>query len=144
MNKDQKSSWKVAPNIALIKYWGKLETKKILPLNNSISFSFSTEDLFTETTVILSEKIDQDKFILNNVETKITSRIEGLLDFYREKKKNEKRKLLIQSYNNFPTASGLASSASGLAALALCLKDVFEFEEEYENQITEIARFKFK
>lgn len=42
-------------------------------------------------------------------------------------------KLKIKSTNSFPTASGLASSASGLAALSVCLFDVFHFKEEYAS-----------
>lgn len=42
----------------------------------------------------------------------------------------------IKSVNDFPTASGLASSASGLAAIALCLCDIFECSDI----IGEIAR----
>lgn len=51
-----------------------------------------------------------------------------------------KLKLKIKSVNSFPTASGLASSASGLAALAVCLFDVYHFSEEYPSQRSEIAR----
>lgn len=49
MNKDIRleSCYKVAPNIALIKYWGKFDTELILPLNSSISVTLSCDDLFT-------------------------------------------------------------------------------------------------
>lgn len=58
----------------------------------------------------------------------------------------------IVSKNNFPTAAGLASSSSGIACLGkfnivrwtyfivLCLRDIFNFKESYEGQISEIAR----
>lgn len=42
----------------------------------------------------------------------------------------------ITSRNDFPTASGLASSASGLAAIALCLSEIFNCSE----CVSEMAR----
>ncbi|EGR28179.1 hypothetical protein IMG5_181080 [Ichthyophthirius multifiliis] len=54
--------------------------------------------------------------------------------------KPENFHLKIKSENSFPTASGLASSSSGLAAISLCLFDIYHFQEEYFNQKSEIAR----
>lgn len=61
-----KSSFRVSPNIALIKYWGKYDEDLILPLNSSLSVTLSEEDLFTETTVEFGAKFSQDTLILND------------------------------------------------------------------------------
>lgn len=61
-----KSSFRVSPNIALIKYWGKYCEDLILPLNSSFSVTLSEEDLYTETTVEFSPKYTEDTLILND------------------------------------------------------------------------------
>ena len=61
-----KASYKVAPNIALIKYWGKYDEELILPLNTSISLTLNANDLFTQTKVTFSKNYKEDVFILNN------------------------------------------------------------------------------
>ena len=60
------SSYKVAPNIALIKYWGKYDDESIIPLNDSISFTLDTDDLWTQTDISYSKDIPADIFILND------------------------------------------------------------------------------
>lgn len=103
-------------NTALIKYWGKRDEKLIIPMNNSISFT--TNALTTTTTVEFSEELTKDSFILNDVEQtgKPLKRVVEHLTIIREiSKTNLKAKVF--SKNNFPTAAGLASSASGFAAL---------------------------
>jgi len=49
-------------------------------------------------------------------------------------------KIHISSYNTFPTAAGLASSAAGYAALVAALTQLFNAKEEYPGQLTTIAR----
>lgn len=66
-----KSSFRVAPNIALIKYWGKYCEDLILPLNSSLSLTLSEEDLYTETYVEFSPKYKEDSLNLNNEYPKI-------------------------------------------------------------------------
>ena len=78
----------------------------------------------------------------------MNSRANTVLDIcrkkYEEKENSDKSlslvKLLIESHNNFPTAAGLASSASGYAALAVCLFEFFGLKETFPGEITEIAR----
>ena len=59
------SSYRVAPNIALIKYWGKYDEDLIIPLNTSISITLDSEDMFTETRVELSNKYKEDTLEIN-------------------------------------------------------------------------------
>lgn len=49
--KDMKSSYRVAPNIALIKYWGKADEDLIIPLNSSLSITLDSNDIYSETSV---------------------------------------------------------------------------------------------
>ncbi|MBD3192492.1 MAG: diphosphomevalonate decarboxylase [Candidatus Heimdallarchaeota archaeon] len=103
-------------NTALIKYWGKKDEQLILPMNNSISLT--TDALTTITTVEFSKDFEEDLFILDNKEQagKPKNRVINHLNLIRElAKRNFKAKVV--SENNFPTAAGLASSASGFAAL---------------------------
>ena len=60
-----RSSYRVSPNIALIKYWGKYDEDLILPLNSSFSLTLSEEHLYTETEVIYSHEYETDTLILN-------------------------------------------------------------------------------
>lgn len=113
-----KSSAKAQSNTALIKYWGKKNEELIIPMNNSISLTIDA--LSTTTTVEFQSDLKTDQFILNNKEQSGSSlsRVVKHLDYIR-KLANESSKALVVSENNFPTAAGLASSASGFAALTV-------------------------
>lgn len=105
-------------NIALVKYWGKRDPELFLPYNSSISL---TLDGLSTTTTVEFNGYDQDVFILDNQEIKEGKGLEKLihhLDLIR-KIAGASEKAKIVSRNNFPTAAGLASSASGFAALTL-------------------------
>jgi len=104
-------------NIALIKYWGKRDEKLHIPVNSSISMTL--DDKFkTITNVSFSTTYKEDKFILNGKEQegKKLEKVKKHLDLIREiAKTNFKAK--VTSHNSFPTGTGIASSASGFAAL---------------------------
>lgn len=104
-------------NIALIKYWGKKDETLILPMNNSLSLTLDA--FYTETEVIFSDDYTEDQFYLDDVlqDQKATAKISRFLDIVRQKA-NTQKKAKVVSINFVPTAAGLASSASGLAALA--------------------------
>lgn len=108
-------------NIAVIKYWGKRDDKLILPMNSNLSFTMD-EQLRTRTTVMFSPKFKEDEFWLNgkkmDLKDKETAERFQQLDVIR-KKAGISEKALIVSLNCFPTAAGFASSAAGLAALAV-------------------------
>lgn len=90
-----------------------------MPNNSSISLTLDSFN--TVTTVEFDKKYDKDIFILNDKELKEGEELEKVvshLDLIREMSGfGEKAK--VMSENNFPTAAGLASSASGFAALSL-------------------------
>jgi diphosphomevalonate decarboxylase len=113
-----KASAKANSNIALTKYWGKRDKELMLPNNGSISMTLS--DLFTKTTVEFDGKYAEDEFWINGEKntTKEASEVSAFLGIVREKAGTDS-KAKVMTENNFPTAAGLASSASGYAALAL-------------------------
>ncbi|MBN2424995.1 MAG: diphosphomevalonate decarboxylase [Calditrichaceae bacterium] len=104
-------------NIALVKYWGKRDARLNLPAVGSISLTLDA--LHTHTSVQFDETFKSDTLFLNGKEAgeKETKRISGFLDLIRARS-GQKSKAQVESENNFPTAAGLASSASGFAALA--------------------------
>ncbi|MET0284256.1 MAG: diphosphomevalonate decarboxylase [Polyangiales bacterium] len=103
-------------NIALAKYWGKSDVPLNLPAVASISLTL--EPMRTETTVSFDSRLDADELLLNGKrgEGKPLTRAIKVLDRVR-KHAGIDLKARVESANNFPTASGLASSASGFAAL---------------------------
>ncbi|WP_287117098.1 diphosphomevalonate decarboxylase [Enterococcus faecium] len=104
-------------NIALIKYWGKKNEELILPMNNSLSLTLDA--FYTETDVIFSDSYMVDEFYLDGTlqDEKATKKVSQFLDLFR-KEAGLSLKASVISQNFVPTAAGLASSASGLAALA--------------------------
>lgn len=105
-------------NIALIKYWGKRDERLILPYTSSLSLTLS--DLYTQTAVNFSEDFSEDSVTLDgeNLLPSATTfrRVIAMLDLVREKA-GISTKARVVSRNHVPTAAGLASSASGFAAL---------------------------
>lgn len=59
------SSFRTAPNIGLIKYWGKWNENEIIPLNTNIGVTLNSETVFTTTKVILNPESSKDKLIIN-------------------------------------------------------------------------------
>lgn len=104
-------------NIALIKYWGKRDESLVLPMNSSLSLTIDC--FYSETEVVFSDDFDRDYFYLNGKlqEKDATERVSKFLDLFR-KAKNLYLPARVESINYLPTAAGLASSASGFAALA--------------------------
>lgn len=112
------SKWvRAHTNIALIKYWGKEDEELIIPMNNSLSLTLDA--FYTDTKVTFDEKLNSDELYLDDSLQDFTAlqKVKTVLDLVREKA-NIQTKAKVESYNHVPTAAGLASSASGLAALA--------------------------
>ncbi|HSW97142.1 MAG TPA: diphosphomevalonate decarboxylase [Candidatus Saccharimonadales bacterium] len=108
----------IAPsNIAFIKYWGVKDAVLRLPTNGSISMNLS--NLLTTTTVEFNEAFTQDHVMFNGKqEPEINNRALKHIDRIR-KLANITTRVKIVTENNFPTSTGLSSSASGFAALSL-------------------------
>ena len=134
--------WASPSNIALVKYWGKKENQ--IPENPSISFTLS--DCKTITEITYSKKTGTD----------------FSFDIYFEGEKNEAFKPKIQTFferielympflkdfhfnietsNTFPHSSGIASSASGMSAIALCLMSIEQKLTKKQNESKETLSY---
>ncbi|KAG2232605.1 diphosphomevalonate decarboxylase [Thamnidium elegans] len=143
-------------NIAVIKYWGKRDIDLILPTNSSISVTLSQDILHSKTTISTSPEFSQDRLWLNGIEEDITKN-KRMHNCFREtrairKEMEDKAEsagspienlstypVHVCSENNFPTAAGLASSASGLAALVYTLSQLYELTIS-TSEVSRIAR----
>lgn len=104
-------------NIALIKYWGKENEELIIPTSSSLSLTLDA--FYTETSVVFDDTLSEDIFYLNGhkQDKKQTAKVAKFLSLIRQQQ-NLSLFAKVESNNFVPTAAGLASSASGLAALA--------------------------
>ncbi|MFF0206049.1 diphosphomevalonate decarboxylase [Streptomyces sp. NPDC005017] len=112
------------PNIALIKYWGKRDERLFLPRTPSLSL---TLDIFPTTTrVELAPGAGQDEVTFNGVPAtgEALRRISAFLDLVRERAGSGER-AVVDTRNTVPTGAGLASSASGFAALAVAAASAY-------------------
>lgn len=126
------------PNIALVKYWGKQDEDLILPVAGSLSL---TLDAFpTTTTVSLDGAADADVFALNGsaASADATGRVTRFLDRVRELAGSETRASVV-STNEAPTGAGLASSASGFAALATAAASAYGLDLD-QRDLSRLAR----
>ena len=117
-------------NIALSKYWGKREAILNLPTNSSVSISLP--GLGTNTQISLQEQntdSGNDCISLNGQQLDenhpFAQRVNNFLNHFRE---NPSIRFNVITENSVPTAAGLASSASGYAALVLALNNLFDWQ----------------
>ncbi|MBP6039835.1 MAG: diphosphomevalonate decarboxylase [Flavobacterium sp.] len=113
--------WSASSNIALVKYWGKKERQ--IPANPSISFTLNNCKTITKLEVVKKSENNDFSFDLlfegkpkEDFKPKIQKffeRIEQFCPFLKE------YHFKIDTQNTFPHSSGIASSASGMAALAM-------------------------
>ena len=125
------------PNIALAKYWGKRPYGHNLPAVPSLSVTLA--GMRTITRVTLDDALDQDTLELDGraVDGRPVKRITQLLDLLVEGKARPRAR--VSSHNDFPTAAGLASSASAFAAL--CVAGNAALETGYDHaKLSGIAR----
>lgn len=126
---------KAPVNIAIIKYWGKKDEKFKIPINDSLSGTLSIDEMCATTSVAISNTYHTDKFWLNGEEQELSvdSNVRILLQEVKKVSKLNTEilgyKVHIVSYNNFPTAAGLASSAAGYACLSYVLGQAYGIED---------------
>ena len=106
------------PNFALIKYWGKSNVSGNIPAMNSLAITL--DSMTSETTVSFPDGLKKDTWILNGMEQPSLGQIQLPCE-HLKKISHIDQPCLIESTNNFPTAAGLASSASGIASLITAL-----------------------
>jgi diphosphomevalonate decarboxylase len=111
------ATYTASPNIALVKYWGMRDVGLGLPWNSSLSVTLA--GIATTTTVRFVPRLLRDTLILNH-RAATGPPLEAVHRFLDRVRAAAGRSdgAEVTSHNNFPTASGLASSASGFAALA--------------------------
>lgn len=128
----------IAPsNIAFTKYWGRKNEELRIPENGSISMNLS--NLLTTTTVEFLDNYGEDQVIINgNKEEGESSRVIKHLDRIR-KIAGINQKAKVVSENNFPTGTGLSSSASGFAALTVAASNAASLHLS-EKELSILAR----
>ena len=115
-----KATANAGSNIAFVKYWGvgKGRGNRGVPLNPSVSMTLDVAR--TTTTVAFLPGLKEDLCTINGrpAQPDALKRVQRVLDRVR-KTARLKASARIVSINHFPTSAGVASSASGFAALAL-------------------------
>lgn len=112
-------------NIALIKYWGKENEDLIIPKNNSLSLTLDA--FYTETQVSFDADLEADELWLDGQkqDEKALKKVQRILNIARDLA-DCPWYAKVDSINHVPTAAGLASSASGLSALAGAVNDALD------------------
>ena len=129
-------TWQTPSNIALVKYWGKSNPQ--IPKNASISFTLN--NCHTVTTIDFvksssSSEINFELFFEGNKKEEFKPKIAQFFDRIKEYCPYIfNYDMVINSENSFPHSSGIASSASGLSALAMCL---LSLEKEINPNLSE-------
>jgi len=151
MNEDTKNiTWRAPSNIALIKYWGKSAHQ--FPDNGSLSITL--EKSTTTTTLLFKKKYSGEKrisfeyYFHGHRQTQFEKKTERLLNDLTDKMPFLfDYEISFQSENNFPHSAGIASSASSMSALALCLVSMEEAvikkklnKDEFFRRASNIAR----
>jgi len=125
-NMQQQVGWVCPSNIAIVKYWGKYGVQ--LPKNPSISFTLS--NAHTTTQIQTSAKTSDNEFSFQfsynkNPKPAFNSKID---DFFKRIQPYcsfiSQVHFKINSVNSFPHSTGIASSASAMSALAMCMVDL--------------------
>lgn len=138
-------SWSSPSNIALVKYWGKRGNQ--LPENPSLSITLSKSYTLTEIEFQLTEegRITREFYFEGKREPEFEPKLD---DFFSRVLPHlnfpESVHLIIRSSNTFPHSTGIASSASAMSALALCVLDLerkLNDREEYNEAFFTKASF---
>lgn len=135
-----KVSWKSPSNIAFIKYWGKRDVQ--IPMNPSLSMTL--KDCTTTTQMEWLPRTDfsgphVEFYFENKVNEKFKEKVQKYLNGLLEELPFLRQfDLLFKSENSFPHSAGIASSASGMSAIALCLTS---FEQKLFGTLDDSTEF---
>jgi len=125
------------PNVALIKYWGKRDVAMNLPAVGSLSLTLG--GLRTQTMVRFDATLQSDQLLLNGKpDDRALSRVSRCLDLLRARA-GVSSKARVETSNDFPTGAGLASSASGYAALVKAAAAALQLDADADF-LSEVAR----
>ena len=143
-------TWRSPSNIAIIKYWGKHGIQ--LPRNPSLSLTLASS--FTDTRLEYAPKTSGDRdislqFFFHGEEhekfrAKVLAYLESVADIFPFLRQLD---LVLRSGNSFPHSAGIASSASSMSAISLCLcsleEELFETlsdDDEFDKKASYVAR----
>lgn len=118
-------TWQSPSNIAIVKYWGKHGNQ--LPNNPSVSFTLSAAHSVTRLEWI--PKTGKGLRLRFRFEGREEPAFQAKIEKFLEQNIDilpftEQFDLQIDSHNSFPHSSGIASSASSMSALVMCLLDM--------------------
>jgi diphosphomevalonate decarboxylase len=137
----KKVTVRTGSNIAFIKYWGVADAELNLPLSNSISMTL--DGAHTTTTVEWSDpaalRVDEIAIDGRRLAGHAAERIVRHLDRIRTAAGGTTLRARVASRNNFPMASGIASSASGFAALTVAATAALEIPPD-ATRLSALAR----
>ncbi len=120
------------PNFALVKYWGKKDIDQNMPAMSSISLTVDSMRSKTKIYKNLSSK--QHRLFINGEEEQDISKILPPLQYLSKISKSNDF-LVIKSENNFPTSSGLASSASGIASFVTAYEAHYDIDLKMSDRV---------
>ncbi|MFF0533181.1 diphosphomevalonate decarboxylase [Nocardia amikacinitolerans] len=125
------------PNIALVKYWGKRDETYFLPVTGSLSM---TLDIYPTTTAVRLIAGPADTVVLNDNPAvgDAHARVARFLDLVRARAGRDEHAVVVSS-NAGPTGAGLASSASGFAALAVAAAAAYGLDAD-ARALSRLAR----
>lgn len=141
------TAWKSPSNIALVKYWGKFGRQ--YPSNPSISFTLSEAYSNLVMKVNPADRLSCRLEFHGQRETAFEERILRFLESIQDDYPwLEHASIDMSSTNSFPHSAGIASSASAMSALALCLVDIdqqiqhqtWEDSDDFRQRSSEVAR----
>ncbi len=120
-------------NIAFIKYWGKSDTSKAWPANDSLSMTL--KNCVTKTTVQYSDvnSLTFDRKAVQKNDPQFEKVFRYIQWITQEYSPNPEKPIAIKSENTFPSDCGIASSASGYAALGTALIALFTSSKSVEE-----------
>ena len=134
-------SWRSPSNIALVKYWGKKGHQ--LPANPSLSMTL--KECFSETKVKFEPAAKLEVTV--NFEGKTNEKFAAKIEKYIRSLKGELPwieglTIAVETKNTFPHGTGIASSASGLSAFALCLTDYLQptMDDDFMKRASYLSR----
>lgn len=122
------------PNVALIKYWGKSHDALRIPATPSLSIPLLA--LATTTRIDISHGADE---VLIEGQRDKSGRVAGWLERLRNEFGFDVPPLRVVSHSNFPVSAGLASSASGFAALTHAINKLLDWRSTPEA-LSRLAR----
>jgi len=141
---DKTYTIRATSNIAFIKYWGRRNHELNLPYNSSISMTLD-ENLSATTSVEFSNSFKEDMLIIDGKRQDLNFQRSEKASYLRRALEHARKTAglnahaLVVSENNFPSGTGLASSAAGAAALSLAIVKALDLKID-TREISKIAR----